>query len=326
MGSLVNGAWTNDPQPAADGRFARPESRFRSHVTANGDSATGGFKAEPGRYHLYVAYNCPWAHRAMIFRALKGLEGMVSMSIALPNDRANGWRFGNAFPGSTTDEANGFTWLHQAYSAADPVYTGKVTVPALWDKQTRSIVNNESSEIIRMFNSAFDSLGAKPGDYYPAALRSEIDAINAIVYQDLNNGVYRTGFATTQDAYDEAVTKVFACLDMLELRLSRQRYLVGDVLTEADWRLFVTLIRFDAAYHHGFKCMLRPLSSYHHLDSYLRDLYQVPGVAATVRLDHIVTGYYSSERVNPNGIIPVLPMLDFSRPHDRAAHPLVASA
>ena len=319
MGILVNGKWTNDPQPPSDGRFARPESRFRSHVTANGDSATGGFKAEPGRYHLYVAYNCPWAHRAIIFRALKGLEGMVSMSIALPNDRSNGWRFGNTYPGATPDEVNGFTWLHEAYSAADPEYTGKVTVPTLWDKKTRTIVNNESSEIIRMFNSAFDGIGAKPGDYYPAPLRTEIDAINDTVYKELNNGVYRTGFATTQDAYDEAVTKVFACLDMLELLLTRQRYLVGNTLTEADWRLFVTLIRFDAVYHHAFKCMLRPLSSYHHLDNYLRDLYQVPGVAATVRLDHIVTGYYSSERVNPNGIIPVLPALDFGRPHDRAA-------
>ena len=319
MGILVNGKWSDEPPPPTDGRFARTESRFRHHVTAGGDVATGGFKAEPGRYHLYVAYNCPWAHRVMIFRALKGLEGMVSMSIALPNDRINGWRFGDTYPGSTPDEVNGFTWLHQSYSEADATYTGKVTVPTLWDKQTRTIVNNESSEIIRMFNSAFDGIGAKPGDYYPAPLRSQIDAINDTVYKELNNGVYRTGFATTQDAYDEAVTKVFACLDRLELLLTRQRYLAGDAITEADWRLFVTLIRFDAVYHHAFKCMLRPLSSYHQLDNYLRDLYQAPGVAATVRLDHIVTGYYSSERVNPNGIIPVLPALDFSRPHDRAA-------
>ena len=315
MGILVDGRWTNETQDTSSGRFVRPESRFRAHVTADGAS---GFKAEAGRYHLYVSYGCPWAHRAIIFRALKGLEGMVSMSIALPDDRRDGWRYGAAFPGATADEANGFTWLHEAYSAADPHYTGKVTVPTLWDKAGRTIVNNESSEIIRMFNSAFDGLGAAPGDYYPAHLAGEIDRINEIVYNGLNNGVYRTGFATSQAAYQEAVAKVFACLDLLEKRLGGQRYLAGEAITEADWRLFVTLVRFDSVYHHAFKCMLRPLSSYHHLSNYLHDLYQVPGVAATVRLDHIVTSYYSSERVNPNGIVPVVPALDFSLPHDRA--------
>ena len=314
MGMLVEGRWTDETPDPAIGRFNRPESRFRSRITADGFS---GFKAEPGRYHLYVSYGCPWAHRTIIFRALKGLEGMVSMSIALPDDRRDGWRFGTGFPGATADAVNGFTWMHQAYSAADPHYTGKVTVPTLWDQATRSIVNNESSEIIRMFNSGFDAMGANPGDYYPPHLAAEIDRINEVVYAGLNNGVYRTGFAGSQEAYDEAVGRVFACLDMLEQRLAGQRYLVGDTLTEADWRLFVTLVRFDAVYHHAFKCMLRPLSSYHHLDNYLRDLHQVPGVAATVRLDHIVTSYYSSERVNPNGIVPILPALDFSRPHDR---------
>ena len=315
MGMLIEGRWTNETPDTSGGRFVRPESSFRAHVSADGAS---GFKAEAGRYHLYVSYGCPWAHRAIIFRALKGLQNMVSMSIALPDDRCYGWRYGAAFPGATADEVNGFTWLHQAYSAADPAYSGKVTVPTLWDKHTRSIVNNESSEIIRMFNSAFDALGATPGDYYPARLAAEIDRINEVVYTGLNNGVYRCGFAASQAAYDEAVGRVFACLDFLEQRLGAQRYLAGDAITEADWRLFVTLVRFDAVYHHAFKCMLRPLSSYHHLGNYLRELYQVPGVADTVRLDHIVTSYYSSERVNPNGIVPVVPALDFSLPHDRA--------
>ncbi len=327
MGILVDGRWTRETQDTSSGRFVRPESRFRAHVTADGAS---GFKAEAGRYHLYVSYGCPWAHRAIIFRALKGLEGMVSMSIALPNDRHDGWRYGTSFPGATSDEVNGFTWLHQAYSAADPHYTGKVTVPTLWDRASRTIVNNESSEIIRMLGSAFDGVGAAPGDYYPAHLAAEIDRINEVVYNGLNNGVYRTGFAASQAAYGEAVVKVFACLDLLEKRLGGQRYLAGEVITEADWRLFVTLVRFDAVYHHAFKCMLRPLSSYHHLSNYLRELYQVPGVAATVRLDHIVTSYYSSERVKPNGIVPVVPALDFSLQHDRgdlaASVPIVRAA
>jgi putative glutathione S-transferase len=316
MGMLIEGRWSDDEATNANGRFVRTESRFRDRVTADGSS---GFPAETGRYHLYVAYSCPWAHRVIIFRALKRLEGLVSMSVAVPGDRRQGWRFGTDFPGGTVDQVNGFTYLHEAYTAAEPRYTGRVTVPTLWDTKTRTIVNNESSEIIRMLNSAFDGLGAAPGDYYPEHLRAEIDAINEVVYRDLNNGVYRTGFATSQDAYDEAVTRVFSCLDDLERRLAHQRYLVGDTLTEADWRLFVTLVRFDAAYHHVFKCSVRPLPAYRHLDAYLRDLYQTPGVAATVRVDHFVTGYYSNPRVNPNGIIPALPDLDFTRPHDRAA-------
>jgi glutathionyl-hydroquinone reductase len=236
----------------------------------------------------------------------------------LPRPGRTTVRKGGASTADFRDEVNGCEWLHQVYTLAKPDYTGTCTVPTLWDKKTKTIVNNESSEIIRMFNSAFDGIGAKPGDYYPAALRGEIDLINEFVYTNLNNGVYRTGFAQTQEAYDEAVEKVFAGLDTLEERLSRQRYLVGDVITEADWRLFVTLIRFDAAYHHVFKCTLRPVSSYDNLQNYLLDLFQVPGVGDTVKLDHIVTGYYSIDRVNPNGIVPRIPRLDLARSHNRA--------
>ena len=315
MGMLVNGKWTDQRPAPVGGRFVRPESQFRNFITADGSS---GFKAEPGRYHLYVAYNCPWAHRTLIFRRLKGLEGMISIASALPDDRAEGWRFSDAFPGGIPDTVNGFTWLHQAYSAAKPGYTGTCTVPTLWDRKTKTIVNNESSEIIRMFNSAFDGAGAKPGDYYPAALRGEIDLVNEFVYAHINNGVYRTGFAATQAAYDEAVEKVFAGLDTLEQRLAGRRYLVGDAITEADWRLFVSLVRFDAAYHHVFKCTWRPIASYENLQDYMLELYQVPGVAETVRLDHIVTGYYSIDRVNPSRIVAKIPKLDWTRPHNRA--------
>jgi putative glutathione S-transferase len=315
MGMLINGKWTDQRPAAVAGRFVRPESQFRKFVTADGSS---GFKAEPGRYHLYIAYNCPWAHRTLIFRKLKGIEAMITIASARPDERAQGWRFDDGFPGSTSDAVNGFTWLHEAYTAAKPDYTGTCTVPTLWDTKTRTIVNNESGEIIRMFNSAFDGVGAKPGDYYPAPLRGEIDLVNEFVYAHLNNGVYRTGFAATQEAYDEAVEKVFAGLDTLEQRLAGRRYLVGNAITEADWRLFVTLVRFDAAYHHVFKCTWRPIASYHNLQNYLLELYQVPGVADTVRLDHIVTGYYSIDRVNPSRIIPKIPKLDFTRPHDRA--------
>jgi len=315
MGMLIDGKWSDRRPAEVAGRFVRPDSQFRNFITADGSS---GFNAEPGRYHLYIAYNCPWAHRALIFRKLKGLERMISIASAMPNDRREGWRFDHAFPGATKDEVNGFTWLHQAYSAAKPGYTGTCTVPTLWDRKTGTIVNNESSEIIRMFNSAFDGVGAKPGDYYPQALRGEIDLVNEFVYAHLNNGVYRTGFAATQEAYDEAVEKVFAGLDTLEQRLSTRRYLVGDAITEADWRLFPTLVRFDAAYHHLFKCTWRPIASYENLSNYMLDLYQVPGIAETVKLDHIVTGYYSIDRVNPNRIVPKIPKFDWARPHNRA--------
>jgi glutathionyl-hydroquinone reductase len=321
MGMLVEGHWV-DQRPAADkGRFVRPESQFRSVITADGSS---GFRAAPGRYHLYVAYGCPWAHRTLIFRKLKGLEDLVSVSIASPSDRDRGWAFTDEFPGASRDEVNGFRYLHEAYTAADPRYTGTVTVPTLWDRKTRTIVNNESPEIIRMLNSAFDGVGARPGDYYPAPLRASIDRINDFVYQNVNNGVYRTGFAVTQDAYDEAVARVFSGLDELERRLGETRYLAGDVVTEADWRLFVTLVRFDAVYYSLFKCNVRRIESYRHLQNYLLELHQMPGVAETVRLDHIVTSYYSNVRVNPNRIIPKVPLLDFNRAHDRG--PAVPSA
>jgi glutathionyl-hydroquinone reductase len=308
MGMLINGKWSDERIMNADGRFIRPQSQFRATITADGSS---GFKAEPGRYHLYVAYSCPWAHRTIIFRKLKGLENIVSMAAAVPGARGEGWTFDDSFPGSSADEANGFRFLHQAYTAARPDYTGTVTVPTLWDRTRRTIVNNESSEIIRMFNSAFDGAGARPGDYYPAALRAEIDRINEFVYSHINNGVYRTGFASTQAAYEEAVEHVFEGLDALEQRLSKHRYLVADAITEADWRLFVTLVRFDAVYYSLFKCNLRRIESYPHLQDYLTRLYRVTGVAETVRMDHIVRGYYSIAFVNPNGITPKIPRLDF---------------
>jgi putative glutathione S-transferase len=305
MGMLVDGKWLDQRPPELQGRFVRPESQFRHVITADGSS---GFKAEPGRYHLYAAYSCPWAHRTIIFRKLKGLEDFISMSVALPGERAEGWAFNDP----------GLTRLHQVYTAAKPDYTGTVTVPTLWDRNTKTIVNNESPEILRMFNSAFDAVGARRGDFYPAQLRTEIDQVNEFVYANINNGVYRTGFATTQQAYDEAVQRVFAGLDSLEERFARQRYLAGELVTEADWRLFVTLVRFDAVYYSLFKCNLRRLESYHNLQNYLLELYQMPGIADTVRLDHIVRGYYANPRVNPNGIIPKVPQLDFGRPHDRA--------
>ena len=311
MGMLIDGKWSEERIRNQDGRFVRPQSQFRGTVTADGSS---GFKAEPGRYHLYVAYSCPWAHRTIIFRKLKGLEDVVSMAVAVPGARGEGWTFDDSFAGSTADEANGFRFLHQAYTAAQPGYTGTVTVPTLWDRKRGTIVNNESSEIIRMFNSAFDLVGAQAGDSYPSALRGEIDRVNEFVYSHINNDVYRTGFASTQAAYEEAVEWVFEGLDTLEQRLSNHRYLVGDAITEADWRLFVTLVRFDAVYYGLFKCNLRRIESYLHLQNYLTELYQVPGVADTVRMDHIVRGYYSIPFANPNGIVPKVPRLDFLAP------------
>ncbi|HLH77040.1 MAG TPA: glutathione S-transferase family protein [Candidatus Binataceae bacterium] len=315
MPMLIEGKWSPEIRPNVGGRFIRADSQFRDFITADGSS---GYKAEPGRYHLYVAYGCPWANRTIIMRKLKGLETLVSISISLPAMTEGGWTFEDSFPGSTIDQVNGFHYLYEAYAAARPSYTGSCTVPTLWDRQKRTIVNNESSEILRMFNSAFDGVGAKPGDYYPAALRPEIDRINEFVYHNINNGVYKTGFATTQQAYDEAVENVFIGLDTLEERLAHQRYLVGNTISEADWRLFVTLVRFDAAYYGLFKCNLRRLESYHNLYNYMLDLYQQPGVAECVRLDHIVINYYGIKRVNPNGIIPKIPRVNWMAPHDRA--------
>ncbi|WP_316165156.1 MULTISPECIES: glutathione S-transferase family protein [unclassified Bradyrhizobium] len=323
MGVLVDGQWHDVwyDTAASGGRFIRKDSAFRSFVTADGrpgPSGSGGFEAEAGRYHLYVSLACPWAHRTLIMRALKGLDDMISVSVVHWLMREQGWTFAEG-PGVVADSVNHAGLLHQVYTAAEPRYSGRVTVPVLWDKQNRTIVNNESSEIIRMLNSAFDGVGARQGDYYPQAQRDEIDAINARVYDTLNNGVYKCGFATTQSAYEEAIGPLFATLDWLEERLSARRFLLGDTMTEADIRLFTTLIRFDAVYVGHFKCNIRRIADYPHLSAYMRDLYQWPGIAATVNFEHIKRHYYESHRtINPTGIVPVGPRQDFTAPHDRA--------
>lgn len=300
--------------------FVRRESQFRSWVTcdgAPGSSGGGGFAAQPGRYHLYVSYACPWAHRTLIFRALKRLDGIIGVSVVHPFMGEAGWEFAD-YPGATPDRVNGFRFLHQVYTLAEPEYTGIVTVPVLWDTRRRTIVNNESSEIIRMLNSAFDDYGDPGVDFYPGLLQKEIDAINALVYDGVNDGVYRAGFAGSQAAYEQAFDQLFQVLDLLEDRLSARRYLLGDRLTEADWRLFATLVRFDSVYYAHFKCNARRLVDYPNLWAYTRDLYQVPGVAKTVRMDHIKHHYYASHReLNPSGIVPKGPWLDFAAPHQR---------
>jgi glutathionyl-hydroquinone reductase len=322
MGLLVDGVWQSQGRDAnaADGRFVRPPTRYRNWITpdgAPGPSGEGGFPAAAGRYHLYVALACPWAHRTLVFRKLKRLEHAISVSVVEPLMLSDGWVFGP--PGSATaDGVNAAARLADVYLRADPKFTGKVTVPVLWDKTRRTIVNNESSEIIRMFNSAFAAVTDDRADYYPAQLRGDIDAINAAVYDNVNNGVYRTGFATTQAAYEEAFRALFATLDDLEQRLGKSRYLVGDRMTESDWRLFTTLVRFDAVYFGHFKCNLRRIVDYPNLSNYLRDLYQTPGIAETVDMDHIKRHYYGSHRhINPTGIVPLGPALDFMAPHDR---------
>ena len=320
MGMLVDGQW-RDEDPVNEigkaGNFQRVDSIFRDRITADGSS---GFPAEAGRYHLYVAYTCPWAHRTQIFLALKKLTGLISVAIAVPGLREQGWTFEDnpAFPDCTPDRVNGFRYLHQAYSASNPHYTGKVTVPTLWDKKTKRIVNNELSEIIRMLNSEFGAFGADPTDFYPKHLRAEIDRINAQVYTNVNNGVYRCGFARSQTAYDEAYDALFATLDEIEARLSRQRYLIGNQITEADWRLFPTLVRFDVAYFSLFKCNRNRIADFPNLLNYVRELYALPGVAETVKPRYYVMGYYSITRVNPTGIIPKGTPVDFKKPHDRA--------
>jgi putative glutathione S-transferase len=320
MGQLVDGVWQEDGSRTKDGRFVRPSPRFRNFVTADGSagpSGSGGFPAEAGRYHLYISLACPWAHRTLIFRALKKLENVVSVSNAAPLYSKTGWEF-NPERGGTGDDVNGKGTLAEIYLLADPRYTGRVSVPVLWDKKRKTIVNNESSEIIRMLNSAFDTFTNVRTDYYPAELRGEIDRINDIVYPSINNGVYRAGFATSQDAYEEAARGVFAAFDQIETRLAGRRYLAGQQITEADWRLFTTLIRFDSVYYSHFKCNLRRVADYPNLWNYLRDLYQVPGIADTVRMDHIKRHYYGSQRqVNPTGIVPIGPLIDFMAPHDR---------
>jgi glutathionyl-hydroquinone reductase len=320
MGVLIEGQWSDEDLPqetGASGAFQRIDSRFRERITADGSS---GFKAEPGRYHLYVAYGCPWAHRTLIFRALKQLEGAISVSHAIPGLKAQGWTFeaNPAFPECTPDTVNGFHYLHEAYSASEPRYTGKVTVPTLWDKKTKRIVNNESSEIIRMLNSEFRGIAGDDRDYYPAPLRAEIDRLNDLIYRTVNNGVYRCGFARSQEAYEAAYDALFTTLDELEARLGRQRYLVGHQITEADWRLFPTLVRFDLAYNSLFKCNRQRIADFPNLLNYMRELYQVPGIAATVKPRHYVINYWSIARVNPTGIIPKGTPVDYTKPHDRA--------
>jgi putative glutathione S-transferase len=317
MGLLVDGVWQDKwyDTGSQKGRFVRSESRFRNWITADGSpgpSGEGGFKAEAGRYHLYVSYACPWAHRTLIFRALKGLESMISLSVVNWHMGERGWTF-DPGPGVIPDPIHQAKTLADVYVAADPKYSGRVTVPVLWDRQRGTIVSNESSEIIRMLNSAFDGLGAKPGDYYPSDLRVEIDPLNERIYATVNNGVYKTGFATTQAAYEEAVLPLFETLDWLEERLTGRRALCGDRLTEADWRLFTTLLRFDPVYVGHFKCNIRRLADYPRLSTYLAALLDVPGVRGTVHLDHIKNHYYGSHKsINPTGIVPVGPELDWA--------------
>ncbi len=322
MGLLVDGVWKDQwyDTKSSGGRFQRKQSAFRNWITADGSAGSSGetgFKAEAGRYHLYVSLACPWAHRTLIFRKLKGLEDLIPVSVVHWHMGCEGWTFEEG-PGATGDPLNGAKLMHQIYTKADPHYSGRVTVPVLWDKQKQTIVSNESAEIIRMFNSAFDGLTGSTLDFYPATLRKEIDAVNGPVYDHVNNGVYKCGFATSQEAYEEAFDALFATLDDVEARLGRQRYLAGDVITEADWRLFTTLVRFDPVYHGHFKCNRRRVADYPNLWNYTRELYQVPGVAETVNFFHIKQHYYGSHKnVNPTGIVPKGPDIDFALPHDR---------
>ena len=316
MGLLVDGRWVDQwyDTKATDGKFKRQDSAFRSWITTDGSTP---FAPETGRYHLYISHACPWAHRTVIFRKLKQLEDAISLSIVDWYMGENGWGFSTR-DGAIPDPFFRADYLHQIYTAADPHYTGRVTVPVLWDKQTKTIVNNESSEIIRMFNSAFDEIGDASLDFYPQPLRTEIDELNERIYHTVNNGVYKSGFATTQSAYKEAVSALFATLDRLEERLTRQRYLVGNQITEADWRLFTTLVRFDPVYVGHFKCNIRRIADYPALYNYLRDLYQMPGIADTVNMHHIKNHYYQShETINPTRVVPVGPDLALDAAHDR---------
>ena len=323
MGLLVDGQWQDKwyDTEASGGRFEREDAGFRNWVTVDGSAGptgVGGFKAEASRYHLYVSLACPWAHRTTIYRKLKGLEDMISLSVVHPFMGDKGWTFAEG-AGVIADPIVNASYLYEVYVAAKPDYTGRVTVPILWDKKTNTIVSNESSEIIRMLNSAFDEVGATAVNFLPAELLAEIDAVNEFVYSAINNGVYKAGFATTEAAYKEAVVVLFDALDTLEARLADQRYLLGDTITEADWRLFTTLVRFDAVYVGHFKCNIRRIVDYPNLWGYLCDLYQVPGIAETVSIEHIKAHYYTSHaNINPTRIIPVGPVLEFNEPHDRA--------
>jgi len=325
MGLLVDGEWHDKwyDTKSTGGAFKRSAAQFRNWVTPDGSpgaSGEGGFKAESGRYHLYVSHACPWANRTLIFRQLKGLTGHIDVSVVHPDMLDDGWTFVTDFPGATGDRLFGSRFLRDVYLRAKPDMTGRVTVPVLWDKKRDTIVSNESAEIIRMFNSAFDALTGDAQDFHPEPLRAEIAALNARIYDTVNNGVYKAGFATTQAAYEAAVMPLFESLDWLEGVLTHRRYLTGERITEADWRLFTTLIRFDAVYHGHFKCNRRQIASYPALWGWLRELYQRPGVAETVHFDHITTHYYAShETINPTRIVPIGPDQDFCAPHGREA-------
>jgi glutathionyl-hydroquinone reductase len=311
MGLLVDGQWQDEwyDTSSTGGEFVRKDSQFRHQI------GEPGFDAEAGRYHLFVSLACPWAHRTLIFRKLKGLENIIGVTTVDAKMLEHGWVF------SAVSEDNpiaGIDYLHQVYTAAEVSYSGRVTVPVLWDKQQRTIVNNESAEIIRIFNSAFNNLTGDHSDYYPVQLKAEIDEINQLVYDDINNGVYRAGFATTQQAYEAAVHRLFEALGVIEKRLGQRRYLLGQQITEADWRLFTTLIRFDAVYFSHFKTNLKHIEDYPNISNYVRELYQIEGIAGTVNLDHIKTHYYFSQTtINPTQIVPVGPVLDYTRPHNR---------
>ena len=325
MGLLVEGEWRDQwlDTSSSGGAFRRAEARFRNWITADGSAGPtgeGGFKAESGRYHLYVSHACPWANRTMIFRALKGLEDHIGVSVVHPDMLGDGWTFRTDFDGATGDRLFGLPFARDLYLRAEPGATTRVTVPILWDRQRDTIVSNESAEIVRMFNSAFDGITGNSLDFYPEGLRPRIDAVNARVYDEINNGVYKAGFATTQGAYDAAVHALFDALDWVEGILAESRYLAGDRVTEADWRLFTTLARFDAVYHLHFKCNRRRIVDYPNLWAYARGLYQWPGVADTVHFDHIVRHYhYSHETINPHRIIPINPVIDWQQPHGRGA-------
>ncbi|MGX9357058.1 glutathione S-transferase family protein [Roseobacteraceae bacterium S113] len=323
MGLLVEGEWKDQwyDTKSTGGAFKRQDAKFRNWITADGSagpSGTGSFKAESGRYHLYVSYACPWAHRALIFRALKGLSAHISISAVHPDMLDQGWTFETDDKGATGDTLFGKPYARDIYVMAEPRMTGRVTVPILWDKQQNTIVSNESSEIIRMFNSAFDAITGNSLDFWPDTMRGDIEEVNERIYHTFNNGVYKSGFATTQEAYDAAVHPLFETMDWLEDRLSTRRYLMGGQMTEADWRLFTTLVRFDPVYHLHFKCNRARLIDYPNLWAYTRELFQVPGVAETVNFDHIVRHYhYSHESINPHRIVPINPDINFMEPHGR---------
>ena len=323
MGQLVDGVWTNDwyDTKSTGGKFERQDASFRNWITADssaGPSGDKGFRAEPGRYHLYVSYACPWANRALFFLALKGLTDMIDVSVVHPDMLDRGWTFDTDFPGATGDRQFGLPFARDIYLKAKPGMTGRVTVPILWDKQRATIVSNESSEIIRMFNSAFDDITGNTDDYWPEDLRGTIESLNVRIYDTVNNGVYKAGFATAQKPYDSAVHALFDTLDWLETRLGENRYLTGDRITEADWRLFSTLVRFDLVYHLHFKCNRNRIVDFPNLWAYTRELYQWPGIAETIKFDHIVRHYYySHDTINPHRIIPINPSPDWHAPHGR---------